>query len=110
MSSVPIACSLTASAARSQVGEWRAAMAVTVEDADRGSPTELMLRLRSDLAGLGDLVLLAQREKACCPFFDFTLLVSATSSTLVISVPQEAAPVLDTFAQLAAGRAPDDLS
>jgi hypothetical protein len=44
------------------------------------------------------------------PFFDFTLRVSATSSTLVISVPPDATPVLDTFADLAGGRSPDDLS
>jgi hypothetical protein len=99
---IPIACSLTDSAARSQLGEWRAIIAAAVDAVDRGSPTELSLRLRADLAGLSDLVRLAQREQACCPFFDFTLRISAVSNTLVISAPPDAAPVLDTFVQLAA--------
>lgn len=103
--SAPIACSLTHAAARSQLGEWRTIMAIAADTAERRSPTELSFRLRPDLAGLSDLVRLAQREHACCPFFDFTLRITATSSSLVISVPSDAAPVLDTFAGLAAGRA-----
>ena len=99
---VPIACSLTDAAARAQLGEWRTTMAAATDAAERRSPTELSLRLRADLAGLSDLVRLAQREHACCPFFDFTLRITAASSSLVISVPPEAAPVLDMFAELAA--------
>jgi len=98
---VPIACSLTASAARSQLGEWRTIVATAVDTVERGSPTELSFRLRADLAGLTDFVLLAQREQACCPFFDFTLRITKDANTLLISVPPDAAPVLDTFADLA---------
>ncbi|SRR6266568_8016758 len=98
---VPIACSLTDSEARAQLGEWREILALACTAAERRSPAELALRLRADLAGLADLVRLAQREHACCPFFDFTLRITAGGTTLVISVPPEADRVLDTFASLA---------
>ncbi|SRR6266567_1798132 len=102
---VPIACSLTDSDARAQLGEWRTAMAAAVAATDRRSPTELCLRLRADLGGLADLVRLAQRERACCPFFDFTLQIKATEIALVISVPPDASGVLDMFGELAASSA-----
>ena len=41
------------------------------------------------------MVGLAQREKACCPFFDFSLDIAADSVTLVVSVPDDGAPLLD---------------
>jgi hypothetical protein len=47
--------------------------------------------------GLSELVQLAQREKACCPFFDFSLIIDAASTTLVAVVPDDASPVLDEF-------------
>jgi hypothetical protein len=53
-----------------------------------------------DLDELPRLVSLAQREKACCQFFDFTFEVEADSIALVIEVPGDAAPVLDEFAAL----------
>jgi hypothetical protein len=41
------------------------------------------------------LIQLAQREKACCVFFDFTLVIDAARVTFVIEVPQEASSILD---------------
>jgi hypothetical protein len=38
---------------------------------------------------------LAQREKACCPFFEFSLDIGAESLCLRLRVPDDAAPVLD---------------
>jgi hypothetical protein len=43
---------------------------------------------------------LAQREKACCSFFEFSLELEATGWWLVVRVPPEAAPVLAEFASL----------
>ncbi len=94
---VPIACRLTEVAARSQVDEWRELIATTVAGAERVSPTEVRLRLSAPVDGLDGLVQLAQREKACCPFFDFALLIEADSLTLRIMVPTDAAPILDDF-------------
>jgi hypothetical protein len=97
---VPVACSLTQGAARAQLEEWREILAETVTAADRVSPAGLALRLRDDLRGVRGLLLLARREQACCPFFEFALQVKADGVTLLIDVPDEAAPVLDQFAGL----------
>jgi hypothetical protein len=94
---IPIACQLTESGARDQMGKWRAVLATAVVAADRVSETRLDLRLGEDLNQLGPLVRLAQSEKACCPFFDFSLGIEADAVSLRISVPAEAAPILDDF-------------
>lgn len=97
---VPIACTLSETAARSQLTEWRDVLAATVVSADRVSPTEVSLRLRDDLSNLEALVRLAQREKACCAFFDFALHVQADAVSLGVSVPEGAISILDgLFAQ-----------
>ncbi len=97
---VPVACNLTQEAARSQLGEWHELLAEAITSADRVSPTELALRLRDDLVKVGDLLRLARREQACCPFFEVNLRVKADGVTLLIGVPDDAAPILDQFAEL----------
>jgi hypothetical protein len=95
---VPIACSLTTTAARSQLDEWRELLATMADAAERVSPTELSLRLRDDrLDQIDAVVRLAQREKACCPFFDFAIRIEADTVTLRISGPADAASLLDNF-------------
>ncbi|SRR5216683_7917862 len=96
---VPIACSLTETAARSQLDEWRSILAAGIAATDRVSPTELGFRLRDDLADVEALIRLARREQACCPFFGFALRIEAAAVTLTVSVPPDATPVLDQFAQ-----------
>jgi NAD(P)H-dependent FMN reductase len=98
---IPVACALPDDAARSQLDEWRRltdSPSVTVE---RVSPTELAIHLGSD-ADVPFVVDLAQREKACCPFFEFSLDIGAESLCLRLRVPDDAAQVLDG---LLAGRA-----
>jgi hypothetical protein len=102
---IPIACSLDEPAAQNQVGEWRAVIARAVAEMERTSPTTLTLTLNADLVGLTDLVQLAQREKACCTFFEFDLVVDVDRVRFVVSVPEDAEGVLDEFGVLAA----DDL-
>jgi hypothetical protein len=97
---VPIACRLSAVDARDQLDEWRALLATQAIETRRVSPTELQFRLRDDLAGLGAIVSLARREKACCPFFDFVVRIEPDAVSLAISVPEDGVPVLDTFAAL----------
>jgi hypothetical protein len=97
--SVPIvACSLPVSDAHHQLGEWRALLATASVETTRVSPTELHFRLRDDLGGLRQIVTLAQREKACCPFLDFALMIEPGAVRLTISVPEGGVPVLDAFA------------
>ena len=99
---VPIACSLTEAAARAQLEEWRALLASAVAATERVSPSELSFRLKEDLGQLEAVVRLAQREKACCAFFDFSILVDAGAVALRVSVPADAAAILDNFARLSA--------
>jgi hypothetical protein len=101
---VPIACTLDAADAQSQLAQWQALLATTVIATERPLPTELLYRLRGDLAGLAELVRLAQREKECCAFFDFALLIDAGSLALQVSVPPAAVAVLDRFEGLASAR------
>ena len=44
------------------------------------------------------IAVLAQREKACCPFFTFTIEISADHLALVVEVPDDAIDVLDELA------------
>ncbi len=94
---VPIACSLADDAARDQLGEWHDLLATSVA-VDRASPTEVSIRLCDDPSLLVVAIQLAQREKSCCPFFDFMLRIEAEAFILQINVPEDAAPLLDGFA------------
>jgi hypothetical protein len=99
-SPVPIACTLSAVDARDQLDEWRALLATEAVETRRVAPTELLIRLRDHPARMGEIVSLARREKACCPFFDFSLRIEPDAVSLSISVPDDGIPVLDTFAAL----------
>lgn len=101
----PIACSLTQTAAQAQLQEWRSILAASVAAIDQVSRTELSLRLR-DLSHLEALARLAQREKTCCPFFGFTICIEADGLALRISVPEDAASLLDQFARLVGATTP----
>jgi hypothetical protein len=98
--SVPIACSLSSADARGQLDEWRDLLAGAATESRRVSPTQLLIRLEDEFTDFGALVDLARREKACCPFFDFSLRIDADAVRLALSVPVDGAPVLDTFAAL----------
>ena len=96
----PIACNLDHAEAVNQLDEWAAALAASTVTRQRRSPTELALVMAGDFAQLEAVVRLAQREKACCPFFDFALHLEADGIILTVSVPADAASLLDHFAQL----------
>lgn len=98
---VPIACTLTVDDAATRVDEWRAVLGRSITSVQRTSPTEIVLTLRDDRAGLDDLVGLTRREVACCTFFDFRLDIAVEAVALVVTVPTDAAVVLDEFAALA---------
>ena len=97
----PIACSLTDQAARAQLDEWRQVMNQARVEAVRVSPNTLSLRLADHSGQLAALVDLARREKACCAFFDFAILIGATDIEMRVSVPDDATAILDEFAGLA---------
>lgn len=90
---VPIACNLGAEAAGRQLDEWRELLAQF--PSSRLSPTQLAVRLAGSPPALAHLIALAQREKACCPFFDFSFQVEADVVVLGVSVPDDATSILD---------------
>jgi hypothetical protein len=94
---IPIACTLSAVEAHTQLGEWQAVLDRCVERVSRVSSTRLDLTLRSDLVDLTPFVRLVQREKACCAFFEFAFDVRASGVTLVVQVPENAVRVLEEF-------------
>jgi hypothetical protein len=106
----PIACSLAAGALGDRVAEWQTVLRTTVTASDRSDPHHLRLHLQPSLDAdrIGQLVGLAGREKACCPFFDFSLDIGADTLQLVVRVPtgEEAAAALDAFATLASAPKP----
>jgi hypothetical protein len=99
---IPIACTLTVTVAQSRVGEWREFLATSTTASERLSGHQLRLQLAPAPGVLASAVDLAQREKACCAFFDFSIDVAADQLWLRVSVPPEASSILDDFASLLA--------
>jgi hypothetical protein len=97
----PIACSLDADGARSQLDEWHAVLHAAVVATARESATDIRMQLRADPEVVGRIVALAQREVACCPFFRFAIEIDTHGLALTATVPPDAAEVLTAFAALA---------
>lgn len=95
---IPLACTLTRDDASERVEAWRRFLGTSVQAAERPRGTQLRLHLRLHLRPPSGVVLeavaLAQREKACCGFFDFSIELESDSCWLVVAVPTEAADVL----------------
>ncbi|WP_375492772.1 hypothetical protein [uncultured Jatrophihabitans sp.] len=98
---IPVACSLDGAAARTQLDEWQRLLVAAAEGVERVDETELSIRLADDPALLARTVRLAQREKACCPFFNFALTIEPDAVALRIRVPDDAAQLLDAFERAA---------
>ena len=92
---IPIACTLGATEALTQFGEWKDLLSQLATNTSRTAPGRLEIILPTDLTNVTALIQLAQREKACCAFFDFTLVIKAERVTLVVDVPPEASSMLD---------------
>jgi hypothetical protein len=97
---IPIVCTLTATDAESRAGEWREFLATSTTASERLSGHQLRVRLASAPDALAAAVDLAQREKACCAFFEFSIDVAADQLWLRVTVPPEASSILDDLASL----------
>jgi hypothetical protein len=93
MSSVPIACTLTLEGIVGRVAEWTDFLSTAVEKVDRDR-YHAVLTLKSGSDALVAGTLLAEREKACCSFFEFSVVTSRRGTQLHIEVPAEAEPIL----------------
>jgi hypothetical protein len=98
---IPIRWSLDAGDARAQLKEWQQLLG-RVDHQDRVSSTRLELSPLDEF-DIAELVQLARREVACCPFFTFTIEIGHERLVLAIEVPDEAVEVLD---ELIAGARP----
>jgi hypothetical protein len=92
----PLACSLEAGARTSRVEEWRALVASSVRTLTSDATT-VHLELDQSDAALLLAASLGQREKACCPFFDVSLHLTAETRTLSLRVPEGAEELLASF-------------
>lgn len=96
----PFACSLDATGARSQLDEWRDLLRSTVVSVEWAQTTSLRMGLHADDTSIAALIALATREVECCPFICFAIEVDARGLALCVSVPPDAAAILQGFAQL----------
>lgn|SRR5487761_581413 len=103
MSQVPIACSLTPHDAGDRVEEWRRFLGERTVEVER---TDNSARFRLDESDDALLIAcdLARREKACCPFFDFRLLLTLEAVWFEVEAPQETAEVVDALIRMASVR------
>ena len=101
MTRIPIACTLTVADATDRVEEWRRFFAEHVDRVGAPSTTEASALLRDGDAALLAAADLATREKACCGFFTFTISIEAGARSLVVTVPDDAAPILADLVALA---------
>ncbi len=99
MTKVPIACTLNVDAAVDRVAEWKEFLSTAVDrvDHDRNHATLTMLGIEA-LVAVTDL---AERERVCCSFFQFSIELDGIETRLHIEVPFEAEPILNELLMLA---------
>ena len=101
-----IACTLDPELVRERVGEWAALVAASesVEPIDGG--VRLRFPRGGSVGGGGGgvtaaaVAALSEAERDCCPFFVFTLTVDESGTTLDVTAPADARPLVDTLLSL----------
>jgi hypothetical protein len=96
---VPIACSLIPNDADVRVDEWQQFLRHRVVEIIR-SDRSARLRLQDGDDSLLVATDLARREKACCPFFEFRLVLLPEAVWLEVGASDEAVAVLDALVDL----------
>jgi MerR family transcriptional regulator, copper efflux regulator len=94
VSKIPIACSLTTDDAKVRIDEWSALLKTHGVTVERTS-SSARLRLRDGAEAILVAIDLAQREKECCAFFEFRLVILANAVWLEVEVPGDADVTLD---------------
>ncbi|MDQ1704861.1 MAG: hypothetical protein QOF18_1227 [Frankiaceae bacterium] len=87
-----IACSLDGGEQASRVGAWSALVAQRVGRAWDGDTLRLSFAADASLAA--EVARLAVLEQQCCPFFAFTVTVTAGTLTLDVDAPPDARPIV----------------
>ena len=99
MTRVPIACTLAPNEAEDRGAEWRSFLAQNVEELQLDN-TVARVRLRPGDQVLITTVDLAEREKACCGFFSFSIELDRSARWLRVEVPVDAAAILAELVSL----------
>jgi hypothetical protein len=99
VSKIPVACSLSADDARDRGDEWRRLRNTHVVEVER-TASSARLRLRDGGEAILAATDLAQREKECCAFFEFRLLILADAVWLEVEVPDDVDLSLDELSFL----------
>ncbi len=94
MAQVPIACSLSSEGAVTRVDEWQRLLRELVDEVVRSGPVA-RLRLKDRDDAVLAAVDLARREKECCPFFEFRLVLLPEAVWLEMAAPEEAGVMLE---------------
>jgi hypothetical protein len=94
VTSIPIACTLSAADQTLRGDEWRRFLNADVVEVIR-SESSARLRLADGEDVITTAVDLARREKTCCAFFEFVLELLPEAVWLRVSAPSEAATILD---------------
>jgi arsenate reductase len=97
---VPIACTLTSESAAARLEEWRHFFADSTGAVEQLSDMHVRVRLTNSTQAVQAAVDLAQREKACCAFFEFSIEVEADASWLSVKVPPDAVDTLAGFVSM----------
>jgi hypothetical protein len=93
MTAVPIACTLSPEGVVDRMEEWRTFLSTMVTKIER-TTNQATLTLRPGSKALLMATDLAEREKACCPFFQFSIEMDGLEGRLLVGVPMEAEAIL----------------
>jgi hypothetical protein len=96
---IPIACSLSSADLAGRVDEWKDFFTTTIQVVERAH-SSVRLRLGRSEPAFAAAVSLAEREKECCAFFEFSLELGTDGWWLRIAVPSEARAMLDELVSL----------
>src|SRR3954468_23233608 len=91
---LPIACSLSAAELPARLAEMNDVGRSALLGVER-TKTTAVLRFRHDGETRERLAAIVAAEARCCAFLDMTLDVTGDAVALTISVPADAAPILD---------------
>jgi hypothetical protein len=102
----PVVCTLPLDQVGGRLEGFREAVFRHLRAVERPGPTRLRLVLATEarVAAVRELLV---REQRCCPFLAFTIAPREGRVLVDLEVREEAAPVLDALAQLAALAAPE---
>lgn len=103
---VSIACSLTPSELQDREARWQSLGASYLVRTTRTGSGAVLEFSDADGTVETEVRALAHAEKACCPFFEFSVTREAATVHLGVSAPEDAQTVVDTVLRMIGGSLP----